>query len=295
MRARPGSAYRGDFSTVVVSALNARNFSITGQDTPRAAYNHLRFGVTLGGPLAIPHLFHTNNGNFFVAYQLIRNRNANNNSPTEMPTTALRNGDLSSLVNAQGLPATVIDPLNGLPFPGNVIPQNRISPQAAALLNFYPLPNFDPTARYNYQVALIGSTSSDAMQSRLNKMINPRNFVNGTFAFQRTTTESPNVFAFRDNNHSLGINTNVTWRHTFTKMVNGTLTANFNRLSAHNTPFFANLTNVSGAAGIAGNNQDAVNWGPPNLNFGSGFASLNDSEYSSTRNQQGGLSYNMRG
>ncbi len=85
-RKGPGSAYRGDFSTIVDnSALNARNFSITGQDTPKAAYNHLRFGVSAGGPLSIPHLFRSNNGNFFVAYQLIRNRNANNQSSL-MPT-----------------------------------------------------------------------------------------------------------------------------------------------------------------------------------------------------------------
>jgi hypothetical protein len=113
-----------------------------------------------------------------------------------MPTAAARTGDLSGVLNAQGQPVTVIDPTNGLPFPGNVIPQSRISPQAAALLNFYPLPNFDPTARFNYQVALIGPTSQDALQSRLNKMINPRNFLNGTFAFQRVETKR-RMFGFR--------------------------------------------------------------------------------------------------
>jgi hypothetical protein len=292
-RKGPGSAYRGDFSTIVDnSALNARNFSITGQDTPKAAYNHLRFGFTFGGPLSIPHLFHSNNGNFFVAYQATRNRTANNQS-TLMPTAAARTGDLNGVLNAQGQPVTVIDPTNGLPFPGNVIPQSRISPQATALLNFYPLPNFDPTARFNYQLALIGVTSQDALQSRLNKMINPRNFLNGTFAFQRVDTETPNLFSFRDNNHSLGMNTNVSWRHTFSKMVNGNLTANFSRLSTRNTPFFADRVNVSGEAGITGNNQEAVNWGPPSLTFGSGFATLNDSQNSFLRNQQSALSYTM--
>jgi hypothetical protein len=174
-----------------------------------------------------------------------------------------------------------------------VIPESRISPQAKSLLNYYPLPNFDPTARYNYQVALVGVTDQDALQTRLNKMVNPKNFVNGTFAMQRVNTESPNVFGFRDDNHNLGINTNVSWRHTFSRMVNGNLTANFSRLSTKNTPFFANATNVSGAAGITGNNQDPVNWGPPNLSFGSGFEGLNESQYSSIRNQTSGLSYSM--
>jgi hypothetical protein len=43
------------------------------------------------------------------------------------------------------------------------------------------------------------------------------------------------------------------------------LTANFSRLSTHNTPYFANGANVSAEAGITGNNQEPVNWGPPAL------------------------------
>src|ERR1019366_1871338 len=63
-RKGPGSGYRGDVSSILDnSVLNARNFSLTGQDTPRSPYNHLRFGASFGGPLSIPHLFRTNNGN----------------------------------------------------------------------------------------------------------------------------------------------------------------------------------------------------------------------------------------
>jgi len=56
------------------------------------------------------------------------------------------------------------------------------------------------------------------------------------------------------------------------------------------TPFFANRTNVSGNAGITGNNQDAINWGPPSLQFASGFSQLSDSDASFDRNQTGALS-----
>ena len=34
----------------------------------------------------------------------------------------------------------VRDPLTGQPFPGNVIPTDRLSPNGLALLNMYPLP-----------------------------------------------------------------------------------------------------------------------------------------------------------
>ena len=67
----------------ITRALNARNYSITGQDTPRAPYNHIRFGASFGGPLAIPHLFRTNNGNFFVGYQGMRNRNASTSDQSD--------------------------------------------------------------------------------------------------------------------------------------------------------------------------------------------------------------------
>ena len=46
------------------------------------------------------------------------------------------------------------DPLTGLPFPGNQIPQNRISPAAARLFELMPLPNITGTrARQNNFVA----------------------------------------------------------------------------------------------------------------------------------------------
>src|ERR1035438_4718202 len=111
-RKGPGSGYRGDLSTILDnSALNARNFSLTGQDTPRSPYNHLRFGPPFGGPLSIPHLFRTNNGNFFVAYQGTRNRNASTQTAL-MPTAAERTGwnaepsAISARDQAPGIAAT---------------------------------------------------------------------------------------------------------------------------------------------------------------------------------------------
>ena len=55
---------------------------------------------------------------------------------------AQRRGDFSAVATP------IRDPLTGLPFPGNVIPADRISPQATQLLNdFVPLPN-SPGNRY---------------------------------------------------------------------------------------------------------------------------------------------------
>ena len=65
----------------------------------------------------------------------------------------------------------------------------------------------------------------------------------------------------------------------------------FSRLATDVTPYFANRTNVSGEAGILGNDQEPVNWGPPNLNFSSGVAGLSEPEYARNANQTQAFSY----
>ena len=59
----------------------------------------------------------------------------------DVPTNPMRGGDFSQLL-AQRTPVVVKDPLNGQPFPNNVIPANRISPVSQAVNQGYlPAPN----------------------------------------------------------------------------------------------------------------------------------------------------------
>jgi hypothetical protein len=293
-RKGPASMYRGDLSTVVDnSALNARPFSLTGQETPRQAYNHLKFGASFGGPVYIPHVYRTDATkplNFFINYQLTRNRNATTQTGL-MPTGAERGGDLSGLVDPLGRPVQIYDPATGLPIAGNQIPQAMISPQAKALLRLYPLPNFAASSRYNYQIPIIGRGSQDDLQSRINKTFNRDNFVNGSVAYRRSHNDGPNLFGFLDNTEIRGITANLSWRHVFTKEWSGTLSYGFSRMSTRNAPFFAGRENISGNAGITGNNQDPLNWGPPSLTFSSGIAGLSDVQQSFARNQTSSISY----
>jgi len=68
-RRGPGSMYQGSLSLILDnSALDARSYSLTGQNTEKPAYDHLRAGGSFGGPLRIPHLLH-GQGQFFVNYQ----------------------------------------------------------------------------------------------------------------------------------------------------------------------------------------------------------------------------------
>ena len=98
-------------------------------------YNRNQFGGTFGGPINLNKTF------FFFSYEGLR---LNESVPitSTVPTAAMRGGDFSQL-----LPNTVIrDPLTGQPFPGNIIPQNRISPVGASLLSYYPIET-RPTAQ----------------------------------------------------------------------------------------------------------------------------------------------------
>ncbi len=284
-----GSRYNGDVSFILDnSALDARAFSLTGQDTLKPAYSHARFGGSFGGPLMIPHVLRSN-GQFFLNYQGTRNRNASTQSGL-MPTLAMRGGDFSQVLSPLGQPVQLYDPTTRLPIPGNSIAQ-RISPQAQALLSLYPQPNFGGGGAYNYQIPIVGVTSQDAVQSRVNRTLNSKNFVNGNFAYQRSTTTSPNLLGFVDDAGMNGLTASGTWRHIFGQRLNTSLGYQYSRAANRTTPYFADRINVSGDAGITGNDQEPLNWGPPALNFSSGIAGISDAQQSFTRTQTSALTF----
>ncbi len=278
------SLYNGNIGmTVDNSVLDARQFSLTGQDTPKPSTSKLVGLVNFQGPLKIPKLLPRNGPNFAVNYQWTRSANGST-QPYLVPTMAQRQGDLSSILTP------ITDP-SGTPFPGNQIPLTQISKQATALLGYYPMPNFFGSSRYNYQIPLVSNTHSDAFQGRMNKSVGRKNQFSGLFAMQSNRGDSPNQFGFLDTSRSLGFNSNLTWRRTYTPRFYGTFSYTFSRQSNTQNPFFANLANVSGLAGITGNNQAPVNWGPPALNFSTGFTGLSDGNYSVGHNQTGTASY----
>lgn len=288
---RPGQRSRYNGGIAVVgghSAWDARPFSFSGQQTPKPSYTDVHVVGTFGGPLKIPRLVR-NGPQLFVGVQ----RTADTSAATQsalMPTALERRGDLSQTYDAAGHLVQVVDPTTGLPFPGNVIPQERISPQAAALLAYYPQSNLDGRGRYNYQAPVLSNVRQDGVQSRLTQPINTRNQVFGNFAYQRTRTDTTSLFGYEDSSDVSGIDAAANWSHRFSQFFSLRLRYQFTRLTTQVMPYFANRRNVSGEAGIGGNRQDPVNWGPPSLIFASGVAGLADALYAFTRNQTNGWS-----
>jgi hypothetical protein len=292
-RNRGGGFYNGGLGLIFDnSALDARPFSLSGQNTPKPAYNRITGAATLGGPLKVPHLIERHAPNFFVAYEWTRYVDDTTQSAL-VPDAAQRGGDFSQVLSALGQPVQIFNPATGLPFSGSKIPPTEISPQAKALLNYYPLPSFSGEQKYNYQVPINTNTHQDALQSRFDEYINPKNQLYGGFAFQSARTATPNLFGFLDTSDVLGLNTRLNWSHHLGTRLFMNLGYQFSRLATGTIPYWKDRANVSGEAGITGNNQEPTNWGPPSLTFSSGLAGLTDALSSFDRNQTGAWSYSL--
>ena len=272
------SLYTGGFAAILNnSALDARPYSLTGFEAPKDLYDRVTAIVTLGGPLKIPHVM-SRGPNFFAAYQWTRDHTAST-EPGLVPTEAERAGDLSGLI---------YNPATGLPFPGCADGQSCVVPvsrQAQALLALYPLPNLSGASGYNFQVPVLNSSHQDVVQLRLDKTLGRRDQLYGGFNLQSTRAGNVNLFGFVDTTDTLGINSNINWTRRLKPQVFVYASYRFSRLRTLVTPNFENRENVSGNAGVTGNDQDPADWGPPALGFSSGTAALSDANSSFDRNR----------
>lgn len=273
------SLYTGGFALVLDnSALDARPYSLSGLQSPKNAYNRITGVATIGGPIRIPHLLR-HGPNFFLAYEWTRDNTATTEAGL-VPTAAQRTGDLSGLLDALGQPVTLVNPASGAPFPGNVVP---VSPQAQALLRLYPLPNLDGSTGYNYQIPVLNSSHQDQLLSRVDKSISRKDELYGRFSLISTRASTTNLFGFTDRSNSLGLNASVNESHRISQrlFLNGGY--RFNRQSSRIMPFFAERVDVSRDAGISGNDETSIYWGPPTLVFSGGLSSLADQQASFNR------------
>ncbi len=280
-RTNTRSLYSGGLAAIYDnSATDASPYSLSGIDTPKPSYNRITGVFTFGGPLNIPHLL-PHGPDFFVAYQWTRDSTAATESGL-VPTAAERSGDLAGFLNALGQPTTIYNPSTGLPFAGNIVP---VSAQAQALLQLYPLPDITGNSLYNYQVPVLNSSHQDALQSRFDKTLGRKDQLYGGFNFASTRASDTSLLGFTDDMDTLGINANANWSHRLNQHLFVSAGYHFSRLRTTSVPYFENRANISGNAGITGNDQDPTDWGPPTLNFSSGIAALTDANSSFNRSR----------
>jgi len=267
------------------SKLDANTWSNNRNGVPLAAFQQNQFGGTVGGPLSIPKIYNGKNKTFFFFSEQTQRARRGTSSQASVPIAAWLNGDFSNLRNGNGQLITIYDPLNvdangaRQPFPGNIIPPDRIDPVARRLASYFPQPNATPTNAFtmqnNFFVSGKGVNDDDKFDARIDQNFSDRfrMFARGSYDHG----ESVPFNGFGNVGTSIGDGPNVSDLYNIT--VNGVYTfspstiLNFNYGFARDVgvryPFSEGTTPAS--LGFPQNYSDIAgisNYEFPNITFG---------------------------
>jgi hypothetical protein len=167
-------------------ALDAKGFFATTKPDD----DQHEYGVTLGGPIRRNRMF------FFTAFDGYRDRRQTASMLTSIPTLAERNGDFSALPVPIYDPRTTRASPNGIgfvrdPFPGNIIPADRISPISRYFQSFLPDPT-DAGLQNNY---LGGSLpigfNNDNVTGKVDLKVDARQQLSVLFSYGKRRQSTP--------------------------------------------------------------------------------------------------------
>jgi len=268
------------FLTTQNSALNARPFSLNGQEQVKSSYGNNRYGLNIGGPLIIPKLFDASRIlNFTVTYNGVLSRTPYTSNPT-LPTAAERSGNFAGL-NTIYDPTTCVAGLGCQPFANNQIPLTRISPIAQGLLQYVPLPIYN-TLTQNYLANTAVAANQQNLNTRLQWTVDQTNRISLTSNYQNRNGQNGNPFAFKDETQGDGSNTSIAWTKNLSSRMFSNFTVGFNRNYSQTVPYFETLgLDAASQLGITGASPDPRNFGPPALNF-TNYGGLTDGSPSTT-------------
>ncbi|MEW6125995.1 MAG: carboxypeptidase regulatory-like domain-containing protein [Acidobacteriota bacterium] len=252
-------------------ALDAKQYQFTTAK-PKNPFKWNDYGFELDGPIRIPGLFNGRDKLFFMTnYEALRRRQSVLNTFT-VPTAKMFSGDFSEL-----LPSTIIyDPNTGQPFPGNIIPSNRLDPISLKFLKYYNSASTLTTNNY-------AQTSSQPFDRygfvvRVDFIESPKSQWMGRYNWgdENTSTQGLNLAGTK-------VLTNY---KQYTGSNTRTLTPNLvNDARVGYTRFFNSLGTLSAGnldvvSEIGIPNQkpgDPITWGIPNVVFnGGGFTAIGD-------------------
>ena len=283
--ARNRNAIRGQATvTVGNSAFNARQYSLTGQEVLKRSYGSVRFGLSAGGALNIPHLIHSDQTFFFINYNGNRSRTPYDAFAT-VPTDLERSGDFSRSLTSSTV--NIYDPRTNAPFPGNAIPPSRLDPTALKLLAFIPRAN-QPGPVQNYQIVRSVPQNTDNLNVRFNRPVTKRDQLSLNVNLQNRDARNAQLFGYIDEATGFGTSATLGWTHTFSARMLNSASLNFSRNRSETVPFFSHGADIAAQLGINGTSRDPINFGPPNLSF-TNFGALNDASPNLTRNQTVGF------
>ncbi len=270
------------FRNDVLNANQWANKLIPGQPIPRQKMRWNEFGAAVGGPIWKGKLF------FFADYQGERFDFPSTTSFITVFTAKERTGDVSELVGAG---KNIIDPLTGEPFPDNVIPQDRLSPAALAIIGstHYPTP-INGLLQSNATNTTAVKTDSDQGDGRIDYAASDKDHLMGRFSYADMTNPTLNSFDLKYNPFNLVLTWNVVAG--YTRTISPSL-LNDARLGVNYVDVGQNHTtsNFSGDAetlfGIPGLPTDFL----PAMSFSGGYVSGFGTKVSVTDNYDTSIQY----
>ena len=156
-----------------------------GSDPAKLIRNE--FGGSAGGPVYIPKLYDGRNKTFwFSSWEALRQREKVFYSDI-VPTEAMWNGNFNGLVDNNGVRTNIYDPLttdaSGIrqPLPGNIIPQNRVSPifKALSALVHRPTNSILPTQGNNLETYYPLTTDNNNFTTRIDHRFSDSDNISG--------------------------------------------------------------------------------------------------------------------
>jgi hypothetical protein len=228
-----GSAY--DFYQS--GGLSANVWSITKPQS----YVRQQFGGSATGPIKRDKLFFAAAAEAFSFVQI-------NSTNVRWPTAAEAAGNLSELSDPTKIksPEYVYDPTTGKPFPGNVIPTNRISPVTKALLALIPIaPQPSTLTAFNGVSSKPSYDKSQKYDGRLDWDPNQHNLIFGRTTIGHINQASvfkgtvPGTFGFSVKNYYTQVYT-ASWTHILNASSMFKLTFSRRSEPFQNTPTFGN-------------------------------------------------------
>jgi hypothetical protein len=284
--------------------LDAADYFQNANGQPKGAFKQNQFGATAGGRIIKDKTF------FFADYEGTRIRQGVPLTGYSVPTQferasgftnfsdmiPLQNGSLTDKLGRSFPLGTIFDPATTRsigggqyvrdPFPGNMIPANRLDPNAVKLMSLYPAPT-QPGLYNNFSVNRNATTDVNSFDVRMDQNFSSSDQLFLRYSWSRSPSFNPGPFTgFADGGGFNSGNQNVdtqgaalSYTHSFNPTLVNEARVGFSREHTSRVqPYGNDTSNIPAQFGIQGIQQTAGNGGLPYFGIG-GLSQLGSAEW----------------